>query len=94
MSEQKPRKKSLLERAAYNLDLPPQALSSLPCVQLIGDSELRLTNHKGILSYSDTEIHISGSALLLKVTGTQLELRTMTAQELLITGVISAISLE
>lgn len=94
MSEQKTRKKSLLERAAQSLDLPAHAITSLPYLQLIGDTELRVANHKGILAYSEEEIHISGHSILLKILGSELELRTMTALELLITGTISSITLE
>lgn len=88
------RKRSLLERATDALELPSHALAGLPLLELIGDKELRVENHKGILAYGQEEIHISGGKMIYKIHGASLELRTMTPMELLITGTITAISLE
>lgn len=94
MKETQERKRSFLERATDALELPSHALAGLPFLELTGDKELRVENHKGILAYGQEEIHISGGHLLFKIQGHGLELRTMTAVELLITGQITAISLE
>lgn len=89
----KPRRYGFLERTAEVLDLPADALAGLPRVELVGDGELRVENHKGILAYGSDEIHISGGVYLIKVAGQGLELRAMTGLELLITGKISQITL-
>ena len=60
----------------------------------LGDGELRLENHRGILAYGREEIHVSGGVFLIKIAGRELELRAMTGIELLITGRISQITLE
>ena len=89
----KPRRFGFLERTAEVFDLPVDALAGLPRVELVGDGELRVENHKGILAYGPEEIHISGGVYLIKVAGERLELRAMTGLELLITGKISQITL-
>lgn len=91
--ERKPRRTGLLEKTAELLDLPADALVGLPRLELVGDGELRIENHKGILAYGSEEIHVSGGAFLVKVTGQRLELRAMTGLELLITGKIEQIQL-
>ena len=91
--EKKPRREGLLEKTAELFDLPADALAGLPKVELVGDRELRIERHKGILAYGDKEIHISGGAYVVKVTGEDLELRAMTGLELLITGRIAGIQL-
>ena len=91
--EKKPRREGLLEKTAELFDLPADALAGLPKVELVGDRELRMENHRGILAYGDREIHVSGGAFLVKVTGEGLELRAMTGLELLITGEIRQITL-
>ena len=88
------RKESLLERASQALELPGDALGGLPRIELMGDRELRMEAHKGILAYGDEEILISGGKLVVKVRGSGLELRSMNASQLLITGVITAVELE
>jgi len=87
------RRPGLIERAAGLLDLPADALAGLPRLELVGDNELRIENHRGILAYGHEEIHVSGGVFLLKITGCDLELRAMTGLELLITGHIQNIQL-
>ncbi len=82
------RKESLLERASQALDLPGDALAGMPRIELLGDRELRMEYHRGILAYGTEEIHISGGKLVVRVRGTGLELRSMNPAELLITGQI------
>lgn len=67
--------------------------AGLPKVELVGDRELRIENHRGILAYGTEEIHVSGGAFVIQITGQGLELRAMTGLELLITGRIAGIQL-
>lgn len=90
---QKPRRVRFLERTAEVFDLPADAVAGVPRLELVGDGELRVENHRGILAYGREEIHISGGIYLIKVMGQELELRAMTGLELLITGKISQITL-
>ena len=89
----KSRRVRFLERAAEVFDLPADAVAGLPRLELVGDGELRVENHKGILAYGREEIHVSGGVFLIKITGEELELRAMTGLELLITGRITQIAL-
>ena len=93
MGEKRPRRPGLLEKTAELLDLPAEAITNLPRLELVGDGELRMENHKGILAYGSEEIHISGGKMIVKVRGAGLELRSMNANELLITGSISGVDL-
>ena len=85
--------RGFLERTAQLFDLPADVVAGLPRLELVGTGELRMERHKGILAYGDKEIHISGGAYVVKVTGEDLELRAMTGLELLITGRISGVQL-
>ena len=87
------KRKSLLEKTASVFDLPGDVLAGMSCVQLVGREELYIQNHKGILAYGSEEIHISGGKMIVKVRGAGLELRSMNANELLITGSISGVDL-
>jgi len=82
------RKESLLERASQALELPGDAVAGMPRIELLGDRELRMEYHKGILAYGEEEIHISGGKMVVRVRGSGLELRSMNPTELLITGQI------
>lgn len=91
--EKRPRRAGLLERTAELFDLPADALTSVPRLELLGDGELRMENHKGILAYGSQEIHVSGGSFVVKIVGEDLELRAMTGLELLITGRVRQIQL-
>ncbi len=84
-------KEGLLLRASKLFDLPADALAGVPRVEVVGDGELRMAPHRGILAYGPEEIHISGGSLVVLVRGSGLELRAMTPEELLITGTVTAV---
>lgn len=84
-------KEGLLLRMSRMFDLPADALAGEPRVEVVGNSELRMGPHRGILAYGESEIHISGGSLVVLVRGSGLELRAMTPEELLITGTITAV---
>ena len=84
-------KEGLLARASRMFALPADALAGAPRVEVIGDGELRMGPHRGILAYGTQEIHISGGNMVVLVRGSGLELRAMTPEELLITGTITAV---
>lgn len=86
-------RRGLLERTAEALDLPGDVLAGLPHIELTGNRELRMENHKGILAYGEEEIRISGGKLEITVRGRGLELRAMNAGQLFITGTIQGVDL-
>lgn len=91
--EKRSRKESILEKTVQALDLPADVLVGLPRVELTGDREVWIENHRGILAYGEEEILVSGGSFVIKLSGSGLKLRSMTGWELLVTGVITAIEL-
>lgn len=87
------KKESLLERTAEVFDLPGDLVAGLLRVELTGSREVRMENHRGILAYGSEEIHVSGGKLVARVRGRDLELRSMNASQLLITGEIAGVDL-
>lgn len=91
--EKKGRREGLLEKTAEVFDLPGDVVAGFPRMELLGDRQFRMENHRGILAYGSEEIHISGGKWIVKVRGSGLELRAMNAVELLITGEIAGVDL-
>lgn len=87
------RREGILEKTAAAFDLPRDVIAGLPRLELIGDRQLRMENHKGILSYGRQEICVSGGKMIVRVRGENLDLKAMNALELLITGEIAAVEL-
>ena len=86
-------RRGLLERTAEALDLPGDVLAGLPHIELTGNRELRMENHKEILSYGGEESRTSGGKLEITGRGRGLELRAMNAGQLFITGTIQGVEL-
>ena len=85
--------KELPLKAADVFDLPADVISSLPHIELIGDVQLLMDSHQGILSYSTETIDINGGRLILRVRGRGLELMAMTGNEVRVKGQITEIEL-
>ena len=60
-------------------------------LEMIGDRQLFLEGHGGILSYGTEQIDINAGPLLLRVRGEELTLCSMTDAELRIAGRIDAV---
>lgn len=84
-------KKKILSEAADLFDLPADMLAGLPHVEMMGDSRFYMENHRGILSYSDREIAISGEGMILRIKGENLVLTGMTGHALRIQGEIQGL---
>lgn len=84
----------LREQGAQALDLPADIVAGLPRMELVGDRQLWMEGHRGILSYGSEAIHISAGRMAVCVQGTELTLRSMNAETLCICGRITALVLE
>ena len=78
--------------AMERLDLPA-GIAGAPVLELTANRELYMENHRGVLSYSTEAVEIHGGVLLVRVTGTALQLLAMTEEELRLGGRIDRIEL-
>ena len=83
----------LVSRAADVFDLPADILGTFPHIELIGDCQMLMNSHQGILAYSREAIDINGGKLIIRVKGEDLELMAMTGCELRIRGKITTLEL-
>ncbi len=85
--------RDILTKTAQLLDLPMDVVAGLPNLELLGNRQLFLSQHRGLLAYSDTAIDVNCGALLVRVRGQGLQLLSMTADEMRIGGIIESIEL-
>ena len=81
----------MLARMAELFDLPSDLVAGACHLELLGDRQLFLEGHEGILSYGTEQIDISTGALIVRVKGKDLQLRSMTDSEVRIRGIIEAV---
>ena len=83
----------IISRAADIFDLPADVIGSLPHLELIGDCQMLLGSHQGILSYSREAIDVNCGRLIVRISGRELELMAMNDSELRIKGTIEKVEL-
>lgn len=79
---------SPLDGLAELFDLPADLVAGLPHLDMVGDRQLYVEHHQGILSYGVLCIDVNTAMGILRVRGERLELLAMTAEELRIGGKI------
>lgn len=82
----------MMLRTAELFDLPADLVAGLCHMEILGDRQLLLEGHSGILSYGTERIDIGAGALTVRVEGKNLDLRAMTETELRLGGQIASIS--
>ena len=87
--ERKREQGGILSSVAELFDLPPDVVAGLPRLELVGNRQLYLEHHTGLLAYSDTQIDANTNFGVLRVRGQRLTLGAMTGEELRIS--ISAV---
>ena len=86
------KREGLLERTAQLFDLPADVVAGLPRLELVGDRQLYLEHHTGILAYSTGQIDVNTAGGVLRVTGEGLTLLAMTGEALRIGGRIRGLA--
>ncbi|MFA7534217.1 MAG: YabP/YqfC family sporulation protein, partial [Tissierellaceae bacterium] len=78
--------KRQIEDVKYNisksLELPMDIIMDLPKLNLVGDGELTIQNHKGIIEYTEGTIRINTRIGVFKITGESLEIKTILSEEI------------
>ena len=70
----------ILGGVAELFDLPVDVVAGLPRLELIGNRQLYLERHTGLLAYSDTQIDANTGSGVLRIRGERLTLVAMTAR--------------
>ena len=83
--------KKVRERVTDALDLPKEITQNLSHLSVVGEKELFIENYKGILEYTPEIVRVKTHGRALTVTGRDLEIRTITDDDLQIVVVINTI---
>ncbi len=73
------------------LELPQDIVLDLPKITMIGNLQLYVENHKGIIEYSTNQIRIYTKLGILRVLGKNLLLKNIVVEEIVITGEIKQV---
>lgn len=86
--EKRKRRNAPLAEIAELFDLPGDVVAGLPHLEMMGDRQLFLEKHNGLLAYSDETIDVNTPGGVLRIRGRKLALQAMTGEELRVGGEI------
>ena len=81
------------QEALERLELPVNLAKGVARIELLGNREVYMDRHCGVLAYTTENIDVNGGSVVVRITGRDLQLQAMTEQELRIDGTIEKIEL-
>ncbi|WP_352419852.1 sporulation protein YqfC [Proteiniborus sp.] len=73
------------------LELPKDIMLDFPKITLIGNLQLYIENHKGIIEYGSLRIRINTNAGIIRVLGKNMVIKTIVTEEIIIVGEIESV---
>lgn len=70
------------------MDLPQDVMMDLPRITMIGQLHIYIENHRGLLTFTDTEVKLMLSTGHLLIQGEGFVIKTILPEELLLEGKI------
>ncbi len=82
-------KKKLRSSLAEAFELPKEILLDLPRVTLVGNMQMYVQNHRGVVEYTDNIIRVSISGGELIIKGEGMTIKNIYSEEIFIEGSIN-----
>ncbi len=77
---------NIKENVSDVLELPKEITLNLPKVTMVGNTQIRIENHKGIIEYNENKIRINSKIGIIVITGKNLFIRNIIKEEVLLEG--------
>ncbi|WP_438433355.1 sporulation protein YqfC [Gorillibacterium sp. sgz500922] len=74
--------------AASVLDVPEDVIHDLPRITMIGNRQLYIENHRGVLHFAPNELQLALTAGEIRIEGSELVIRAILPEEVFIEGTI------
>lgn len=84
----------LQKKLANLLEIPDDIVLDLPRITLLGNMQLLIENHKGIIEYTSELVRIRLNRKELIISGIGLSLGNLQAEELIVEGEITGLSFD
>jgi sporulation protein YqfC len=91
---QRRKKGSFKEIIADFFELPQEIILDLPRVTQVGNVQLYIENHRGVIAYDENEIRLSVKNGEIIIRGEKMQIKNLLEEELLIKGVIGSLTYE
>lgn len=72
------------------LELPMDIALDIPKITIIGNLEINITNHRGIIEYNSNLIRINTKIGIIKLRGQDMVIRNILSEEITVSGTIES----
>ncbi|WDC83904.1 YabP/YqfC family sporulation protein [Caloramator sp. mosi_1] len=62
-------KNRIKTKISESLELPKEIILNIPFIKILGNDELEIENHKGIVEYSSNVVRLRSSIGIIKIEG-------------------------
>lgn len=81
------------ERFAEIAELPKDVVMDAPRVTIIGNIQINIENHRGLIEYGSDMVRVNTSIGIYKITGHNLVIKSIAMEEIAITGQIDNVDI-
>ncbi|MDD7794528.1 sporulation protein YqfC [Clostridium sp. 'White wine YQ'] len=82
------------EKVIEELELPKDVMFNLPKITIVGNSEVCIENHKGIISFDRESVKVNSKIGTVLITGESFEISFIGGETLVIQGIFKSIVYE
>lgn len=75
-------------------ELPMEVMLDLPRLTLVGNVQLYLENHRGVIAYNEVRVRVGVNNGEVVIRGQNLQIKNLVKEELLIKGTIDSLEYE
>lgn len=92
--EEQPERWQLRDHLAGFFELPKEIIFNMPHITIIGDMQLHLENHRGVIEYTEELVRVSTNNGEVIIRGCDLSIKRLFSEEILVEGSIKTVEFE
>ena len=78
-------------KLSETFDLPKEITLNIPKISIIGDMQMLVENHKGIIEYTPQRVRVNSTSGVVRIQGEKLDLKNISPEDIMITGKIKSV---
>lgn len=90
----RPPRQSFRQRLASTLEMPKDIILDLPRVIVLGDLQVTVENHRGVVRYSPEQVVVGMSKGRIQIAGDDLVIGVIHEEEITVTGLLDSITFQ
>lgn len=85
---------NIKESIADKLDFPKDAILNIPKTVITGDCEILVENYKGIAEYTTQSVRLGTGSGIICITGEKLLIKSISTDDIILSGIIKSVEFE